>query len=114
MSIFDIDEIINDPWFGLRDTEAYAYYVLEEVQRLYDGGELEEDTRDFIDELFDPTPQPNFIFDGRKFNYMYCGNVILVSCEEWEIDKTFYIINGKLCLITNRRRVNIQQHKNKS
>ena len=108
MSIFDIDEIINDPWAGLRDTEAYAYYVLKEMQRLYDGGELEEDTRGFIDVLFDPTPQPNFIFDGRKFNYMYCGNVILVRCEEWEIDKRFDIINGKLCLSTNRRRrVNI-------
>ena len=108
MSIFDIDEIINDPWFGLRNTDAYVNYVLEEVQRLYDGGELKEETRDFIDVLFDPTPQPNFIFDGRKFNYMYCGNVILVCCEEWETDKRFDIINGKLCLITNRRRrVNI-------
>ena len=108
MSIFDIDEFINDPWFGMRNTEEYVYYVLEEMQRLYDGGELEEDTRDFIDELFDPTPQPNFIFDGRKFNYTYYKNVILVCCEEWETDKRVDIINGKLCLITNRRRrVNI-------
>ena len=42
MAIFDIDEIINDPWAGLRDTEAYVDYVLEEAQRLLDCGELEE------------------------------------------------------------------------
>ena len=104
MSIFDIDEIINDPWFGLRNTDAYVNYVLEEVQRLYDSGELKEDTRDFIDELYGLIPPPNFIFDGRKFDYTYYKNIIVVYYEEWEIGKSFNIKNGKLCLITGRRR----------
>lgn len=101
MSVFDIDEIIDDPWMGLRNTDAYLNYVLEEVQRLLDGGKLEINTRDFIDEIYDPRPPHNFIFDGRKFVYDYWGSRIGVGCEEWGgLDlknyKEFHIRNGEI------------------
>lgn len=93
MAIFDIDEMINDPWGGLRNTDAYINYVLEEVHRLFEGGELEEVSYEvFVEYMFGEQPdcEPSaFIFDGREFNYLYYKDKIAVCCEEWEKAKWF-------------------------
>ena len=117
MSIFDIDENINDPWAGLRDTEAYVDYVLEEAQRLYDGGELEETPQEsdmliifseIPEEIFDYENTTYFIYDGRKFAYLYYRNTlamyfegkeqywIAVYCKEWEKAKWSVCVDGKI------------------
>lgn len=76
MAIFNIDEMINDPWAGLRNTDAYHKYVLEEVKRLFKSGAIEEVPKnDFIGFMYGYQPDdydiPTFIFDGREFEYMY-------------------------------------------
>lgn len=87
MTIFDIDERINDPWAGLRKTDAYIDYVLVELQRLYDGGELEEASEEVfagcIYEECDCEPSTSFLFDGREFNYLYYRDKIAIRCDEW-------------------------------
>lgn len=101
MAIFDIDEMINDPWVGLRNTDAYVNYVLEEVQRLYDGGDLKDVpgnlfVRYLMGEISDPKPPTNFLFDGREFVYLYCCNKFVVRCDEWDEAKVFIIRGGKM------------------
>ena len=102
MSIFDIDEMINDQWAGLRDTEAYENYVLEEAQRLFDNGELEVTPDNlYLDymlfgDLSDPKLPNCFQFDGREFTYLYCLNRFVVFCEGWKKTKVFYIRDGKM------------------
>lgn len=102
MTIFDIDEMINDPWAGLRNTDAYIDYVLEEVQRLLDDGELEEVSGEvFMEFVFGDNPDyetPTFIFDGREFTYLYCRDKISVCCEEWDRAKWFECKDGKICI----------------
>ena len=76
MSVFDIDEIINDPWAGLRETDTYINNVLEEAQRLLDCGELEMSSREvYMDFVYGGIPHfrptTSFFFDGRKFIYLY-------------------------------------------
>ena len=101
MTIFDIDERINDPWAGLRKTDAYIDYVLEEVQRLYDSGELEEVSGEvFMGYVFgilsERKPSTGFLFDGREFTYLYYRDRIVVWCEEWENAKRFDCKDGKI------------------
>ena len=101
MAIFDIDEIINDPWAGLRDTDTYIDMVLEEAQRLYDCGELKMSSRDvYMDFVFGGVPHfrptTSFIFDGRKFVYLYYKSNFSVRCDEWKYLKNFRIRKGKI------------------
>lgn len=103
MTIFDIDEMINDPWAGLRNTDAYLNYVLEEVQRLLDDGGLEEVSGEvFMECVFgEPVEQPStsFLFDGREFTYLYYRDKIVVCCEGemgWERAKWFECKDGKI------------------
>lgn len=104
MAIFNIDEMINDPWAGLRNTDAYLNYVLEEVQRLYDGGELEEVSGEVFmgyvfGEISDCKPSTSFLFDGREFTYLYYKDKIAVCCEGsmgWEKAKWFECKDGKI------------------
>ena len=101
MSIFDIDKIINDPWAGLRDTEAYINYVLEEAQRLLDNGELEMSSREvYMDFVHGGIPHfrptTSFFFDGREFTYLYYkSNLTIRCCDEWGL-KNFIIRKGKI------------------
>lgn len=106
MAIFNIDEIINDPWAGLRDTDAYLNYVMEEVQRLLDCGELITTTLDNFFDMLEGNPVPiySFKFDGREFGYDYFDNSIIVKCDEIYFMESFNIINGKLSLPKRRRR----------
>ena len=102
MAIFDIDETINDPWAGLRDTEAYVDYVLEEAQRLFDNGEIKVTPNNLyfdymlFGDLSDLKLPNCFQFDGREFTYMYCFNRFVVFCKGWKEAKVFYIWNGKI------------------
>lgn len=101
MTIFDIDERINDPWAGLRNTDAYKDYVLEEVQRLLDSGELIELTDKGYDNYLDGKEYTYsvFIFDGREFTYLYYRDKIVVCCEGvmgWEKAKWFECKDGKI------------------
>ena len=101
MAIFDIDEMINDPWAGLRNTDAYIDYVLVELQRLYDAGELEESSEEVfagcIYEECDCEPSTSFLFDGREFTYLYYKDLIAIRCVEWEWAKWFECKDGKIC-----------------
>ena len=101
MAIFDIDEIINDPWAGLRETDAYMNNVLEEAQRLLDCGELEMSSRkvymDFVfvgKSIFEPTT--SFLFDEREFVYLYYKSELIIRCKDWENLKGFKIRKGKI------------------
>ena len=101
MAIFDIDEIINDPWAGLRETNTYINNVLEEAQRLLDCGELEMSSRDvYMDFIlggftnFKPTT--SFLFDGRKFVYLYYKSNLTIRCDEWDDLMNFRIRKGKI------------------
>lgn len=97
MAIFDIDEMINDPWAGLRKTDAYHKYVLEEVKRLFKGGEIKEAPGDsFSSAMYgyplDEYDIPTFLFDGREFSYLYKANfyntgvkMISIHYVEWDI-----------------------------
>lgn len=100
MAIFDIDENINDPWAGLRDTEAYVDYVLEEVQRLLDCGELKMSSQKvFIEYVFgtrSDKPSTGFLFDGRVFTYLYYESNLSIRCDEWKCLKNFTIKEGKI------------------
>lgn len=101
MAIFNIDEMINDPWAGLRNTDAYINYVMEEVQRLFDGGELEEISGNLfvmymMGEISDPNPSTNFLFDGREFTYLYHLDKFVVRCDEWDEPKIFIVRDGKI------------------
>ena len=101
MAIFDIDEIINDPWAGLRETDTYINYVLEEAQRLLDNGELEMSSRDvYMDFVYEGIPNfkptTSFLFDGRKFVYLYYKSNFSVCCDEWKYLKNFRIRKGKI------------------
>ena len=101
MAIFDIDEIINDPWAGLRNTDAYVDYVLEEAQRLLDSGELEETSNDLyigymMGDLYDPKSQTSFVFDGREFVYLYTPDSFVMRCEEWKNIEICFVSNGKI------------------
>ena len=91
MAIFNIDEMINDPWAGLRNTDAYYKYVKEEVKRLFKGGEIEEaPVETFAEYMFGYPPDdsilPAFLFDGREFTYLYNAEfkLIFVRYEEWD------------------------------
>lgn len=102
MGIFDIDEMINDPWAGLRNTDAYIDYVLVELQRLYDGGALEEVSEGMFakyifGESSDCNPLHCFLFDGREFTYLYYGGQLVVWCDDWERSKWFECKDGKIC-----------------
>ena len=100
MAIFDIDEIINDPWAGLRNTDAYVNYVLEEAQRLIDNGKLEEASEEvFAGCMFgecDCEPSTSFLFDGRKFVYLYYKSNFSICCDEWVNLMNFSIRKGKI------------------
>ena len=102
MSIFDIDEMINDPWAGLRNTNAYVDYVLKEAQRLFDNGELEVTPDNLylhymlFGDLSDPKLPNCFQFDGREFTYLYCLNRVVVFYEGWKKTKVFPIRDRKL------------------
>lgn len=102
MAIFDIDEIIDDPWAGLRDTKEYEDYVLEEAQRLIDCGELEMSPDNLyfdymlFGDLSDPKPPNCFQFDGREFTYMYCPNRFVVFYKGWKEAKVFVVRDGKI------------------
>lgn len=102
MTIFDIDEMINDPWAGLRNTDAYINYVLEEAQRLLDNGELGEVSEEMFakcifGESSDGIHLPCFLFDGREFTYLYYGGKLVVWCDEWGRSKWFECKDGKIC-----------------
>ena len=101
MSIFDIDEIINDPWAGLRETSTYINNVLEEAQRLLDCGELEMSSREvYMDFVMGGHthfhPSTSFFFDGRKFIYLYYKSNLTIRCEEWNYPYNFNIRKGKV------------------
>lgn len=110
MSIFDIDEMINDPWAGMRNTELYRKYVSNEVLRLFNNGELEDVSLEtFL--KYERENNPNtptwFIFDESKFNYLYIktdlgrhkvmgGCRIDLYCEEWDADMSIVIKDGEI------------------
>lgn len=101
MAIFDIDKIINDPWAGLRETNTYINYVLEEAQRLLDCGELKMSSREvYMDFVMGGIPNfrltTSFFFDGRKFIYLYYKSNFSIRCDEWEHLKNFTIRKGKI------------------
>lgn len=101
MSIFDIDEIINDPWAGLRETDTYLNYVLEEAQRLLDCGDLKMSSQkvymDFVmGGVSNFRPTTSFFFDGREFIYLYYKSNLTINCDEWENLKNFTIRKGKV------------------
>ena len=101
MSIFDIDEIINDSWAGLRETSTYINYVLEEAQRLLDNGELEMSSREvYMDFVYGGIPNfrptTSFFFDGRKFIYLYYKSNFSIRYEEWKYPYNFTIRKGKI------------------
>lgn len=97
MSVLDVDKMINDPWEGLRDTETYLNYVMMEVQRLYESGELEVSS----DEVWSKYQKriscydqlTSFEFDGRKFNYLYYKKELYLSCDDWDWDDTLILLN---------------------
>lgn len=101
MTIFDIDEMINDPWAGMRNTDAYINYVLKEAQKLLDSGELEEVSEEVfagcIYDECDCEPTTSFLFDGREFTYLYYKDKIAIRCDEWGWPEWFGIKDGKIC-----------------
>ena len=110
MSIFDIDEMINDFWAGMRNTEAYRKYISNEVLRLFNNGELKDvpiETYLKYKRENNPNTPTWFIFDGRKFNYLYIkmdlgrcqvkgGYRIVLYYEDWDADVMIIIKDGKI------------------